>query len=148
LLRDLNSGIVEARIHLADCSVTWRGFERRWNTDPLRHRERLRFKVAAHQSHPPEEDDADDQEVGQNWHSHRDVSRPNAIGIWLGEASQSVLQITFAANDSHLSPFAPPYLLGRPGWRLLGDDWLARMNEAAGAFNGLPRELRQNMQPI
>src|SRR5262245_59533601 len=30
----------------------------------------------------------------------------------------------------------------RSGWRLLGDDWLARMNKAAGAFNGLPRALR------
>src|SRR5262245_51626125 len=60
--------------HLAGC--IWWGFERRRNADLLRHRERLRFELAAHQSHPAEEDDADDQEVGQNWHSHRDVSRP------------------------------------------------------------------------
>jgi hypothetical protein len=37
----------------------------------------------------------------------------------------------------------------RPGWGLLGNDWLTRMDEkAAGAFNGLPRELRHNMVPI
>src|SRR5262245_27452137 len=66
--------LARSTIHLAGC--IWWSFERRRNTDLLRHRERLRFELAAHQSHPAEEDDADDQEVGQNWHSHRDVSRP------------------------------------------------------------------------
>jgi hypothetical protein len=36
----------------------------------------------------------------------------------------------------------------RPTRGLLGDNWLARMNESGWAFNGLSRELRHNMPPI
>jgi|SoiMethySBSTD1v2_1073268.scaffolds.fasta_scaffold116538_3 hypothetical protein len=36
----------------------------------------------------------------------------------------------------------------RPAGRLFGDDWLTRIMKAAGAFNGLPRKLRDNMPGI
>jgi hypothetical protein len=47
-----------------------------------------------------------------------------------------------------LKPIAIMLQLVRPAWprgRPLGDDWLTRMYEAAGALIGLPRELRHNM---
>jgi hypothetical protein len=69
--RKLNPNVSRSTFHLADYSITWRGFERRRNADPLRHRERFRFELTAREPHSTEEDDADDQEVGQNWHSHR-----------------------------------------------------------------------------
>ena len=47
------------------------GFERLWHADRLRHRQRFKFKLAANQDQPTEEDGPGHQEVGQNWHSHR-----------------------------------------------------------------------------
>ena len=52
-----------------------------------------------------------------------------------------------------LQPVAVVLQLVRPTrsrWGLLGDDWLARMNEGGGAFEGRPRELRtrHNMETI
>jgi hypothetical protein len=83
LLRDVNPELFDS---FSGCSVIWRGLKGRWNADPLRHRERLRFELAAHQVHPAEEDDADDQEVGQNWHSHRCLQIKLSLEIWLGAA--------------------------------------------------------------
>src|SRR5262245_14857208 len=55
---DLNSDVNRSAIHLAGRSVNWWGFERRWNTDALRHRKRFRFELTGDQPHPAEVDDA------------------------------------------------------------------------------------------
>ena len=52
-------------------NVFWRCFERRRNADHLRNRQGPRFKLIAHQDQQAKKNRPSDQEVRQNWHSHR-----------------------------------------------------------------------------
>ena len=83
-------------------NIFWRCFERRRNADHLRNRQGLRFKLIAHQDQHGKKNGPSDQEVIQNWHSHRpSPSRGSSawcFEIWIKGVKRSVLQITSATK--------------------------------------------------
>jgi hypothetical protein len=81
--------------------IIWRGLERRWNANPLRYRQRLRFQLSADQNQPAKKNGSDNQKVGQNWHSHRlslHLGIRAHVELWLSGVQRSVLHITYATN--------------------------------------------------
>src|SRR5262245_64444553 len=65
--------LLNSRIHRAGRRSVGirRSFEGRWDADTLRHRQRLRFKLAADQDQTAKENNSHDQEVGEKWQDRK-----------------------------------------------------------------------------